>query len=281
MQKVISLDLEIIDLLQCLIKGINQKIMEVEIVPIIILAAALLSFLDTSLGMGYGTSIIAMLLLLGFSPLEAVPAVLFTNAILGILSGISHHKYENVDFNTHTRDFRVMISLTVFGIVGVLTAITIAIKVPENFLKGYIGLLVFMIGAIIILKRKAKHRFSWSKINLLGLFAGFNKGLSGGGYGPVVVGGQILSGVRSTKAVGIAALAEGLISIVGVVAYYMSNAEVHLNWSLIISLLVGGTLTVPIAAYVVQKYHPHNLRRIIGIVSVALGASILIQLFME
>lgn len=254
--------------------------MEIEIVPIIIFAAAVLSFLDTSLGMGYGTSIIAMLLLLGFQPLEAIPAVLFTNAILGLLAGFSHHKFDNVDFSIHTKDSKVMLALTGFGTAGVLLAISIALQVPTAFLKGYIGLLVFMIGSIIIIKHRARHKFSWRKIILLGFFAGFNKGLSGGGYGPVVVGGQILSGVKSTKAVGIAALAEGLISIVGASAYFSLNPEIHLNWSLIISLLVGGSVTVPIAAYVVQRYHPHKLRRIIGIVGVALGASILTQIFL-
>lgn len=252
----------------------------VDIALLILVAATafILSFFDSTVGMGYGTSIIAILLLLGFSPREAVPAILFTNAILGLIAGFSHHKYENVDFSRKSKDFRVMLALTGFGFIGVIIAILVAVKIPDQYLEAYIGVLVLYIGAKIIIKHRSKHKFSWNKIIFLGTVAAFNKGLSGGAYGPVVVGGQILSGVQSKKAIGIAALAEGLISIVGSIAYFSIN-DTYLNPLLIIALLAGGATAVPIAAFVVQKYHPHKIRRIIGIVAVALGAAILGHLF--
>lgn len=253
--------------------------MPIELITPVVFIAAGLAFFDAAIGMGYGTSIIAVLLLLGFPPLEAVPAVLFTNAILGLISGVSHHKFDNVNFSKGSKDLKVMLALTGIGIIGVLFAIYVAINIPEKFLKAYIGILVFFIGSTIILKHKGRHKFSWRKILTLGCIAAFNKGLSGGAYGPVLVGGQILSGVPSTRAVGIASLTEGLISIVGAAAYFAIEGGDLLNWSLIVSLMIGGTVTVPFAAYVVQKYHPHQLRSIIGIVSIALGASLLTQIF--
>jgi uncharacterized membrane protein YfcA len=251
-----------------------------ELFVTIILLAFALEFFDASVGMGYGTTLIPVLLLLGFAPLHAIPAVLLTNAVVGILAGVIHHKFENVSFKRKSEDLKIMLVLTSFGILGILIAALVAVRLSEFILKAYIGLLVLVVGAVILLKHKRKRPFSWNKLISLGFLASFNKGISGGGYGPVVVGGQILSGVKSRKAVGIALLAEGLISIVGVIAYRAINTLVQFDMALVAALLVGALPSVPLAAYVVKKFHPKRLRFTVGLASIILGTAILSKLFL-
>jgi len=111
----------------------------------------------------------------------------------------------------------------------------------------------------------------------LGLVAAFNKGLSGGGYGPLVIGGQILAGVDGKGAIGITSLAEGLVCIVGVLAYTLTgNGAV--DWELAPSLILGAVLSVPLAALTVRKAPVQKLRWAIGIAVTALGLFTLVKL---
>jgi hypothetical protein len=80
-------------------------------------------------------------------------------------------------------------------------------------------------GLVILRNREREMPFCWRRIGGLGLVAALNKGISGGGYGPVVTGGQVLAGVRGRNAVGIASLAKGITSMVGVAAYLASGAS--------------------------------------------------------
>lgn len=238
----------------------------------------ILQFFDASIGMGYG-EISVILLLLGFTPLEVVPAIIFTSAIMSIFAGKLHHDFKNVDFNYKSVDFKISTVLTLFGIIGILIGVLIAIRLPENILRLYIGLLVIIIGITILFKRKKKKRykFSWKKITLFGIIASFNKGITGGGYGPVLAGGQMILGVKSKKAVGITALTEGIVSTVGFIAYYLIGRLIHFNWSLIISLLIGGIIATPVAVYIVKKVNHKILKDIIGVVSILLGLIVVLK----
>jgi len=134
--------------------------------------------------------------------------------------------------------------------VGVLLAVGVAVRLPTWVVKLYIGVLVLAIGLVILKNSARQPPFSWRRIGVLGFVAAFNKGISGGGYGPVVTGGQMLAGVRSRSAIGIASLAEGLTSVVGLMVYLASGTP--FPWLLAPSLLLGAVLSVPLAAYVVS-----------------------------
>ena len=62
------------------------------------------------------------------------------------------------------------------------------------------GVLVLAIGVYILATVGKTFRFTWPKVVGLGLLAAFNKGISGGGYGPLVCGGQV--GIRDHVTVG-------------------------------------------------------------------------------
>jgi len=236
---------------------------------IMIVLAFVCEYVDSSLGMGYGTTLTPLLLVFGFDPLQIVPAVLLSELATGVTAGIVHHGFGNVNLRRGSRDLRIMITMTTCSAFGVAVAVLVAINLPPPLLKIYIGLLVLAIGITILLTRGRQFGFSWRKVTILGLVAAFNKGMSGGAYGPVVTGGQILSGVESRSAIGIASMAEGLTCLVGVIAYCLS--EECIDWGLAPWLMIGAICSVPLAAYTVKRVPPKGLRRVIGVAATLLG----------
>lgn len=260
---------------------------------IIMIIAFFSEYIDSTLGMGYGTTLTPVLLLFGFEPLQIVPAILLSELITGLLAGFTHHSVGNVDFRPKTMNIkRIYLAIKQFGIVesfkkgipphlkivlsiascsiiGTLVAVLIAVNIPKFYLELYIGFLVFIIGFVILLTINKHYGFSWHKITVLSLIASFNKGMSGGGYGPVVTGGQLLSGVDGKNAVGITSLAEGLTCAVGVIAYILTKDII--DWTLAPYLITGAVISVPVSALTVKKIQTKKLRTIIGVITLILG----------
>lgn len=226
-------------------------------------------FIDSSLGMGYGTSLTPILLLMGFEPLQVVPAVLFSEFLSGITAASFHHSVQNVNFKPHSKDTHVAIVLSVFSIVGVIIAVFLAIKLPSQILKIWIGGIVLFMGIFILATFKRKPRFTWRKITILGTIASFNKGISGGGYGPLVMGGQLLSGIGVKNAVAITSLAEGITCFVGITLYFFLTSAV--DWTLAPWLMAGAVLSVPLAAHTLKRVPEKGAKIAVAVILTLLG----------
>jgi uncharacterized membrane protein YfcA len=124
---------------------------------------------------------------------------------------------------------------------------------------------------MILLMFNKKIKFSFWKITGLGLFASFNKGLTGGGYGPIVCAGQILSGVQGKNAIGITALAEGITCLAAVACYLLFGGQ-SVDWKLAPWVLIGAVLSVPLSAKSVKFIPERKLKAAIAILTIALGA---------
>ena len=257
-------------------------------------------YMDSTLGMGYGTTLTPVLLLMGFSPMQIVPVVLLSELITGVMAGFFHHREGNVNFMPETTDFslimnqlkalgyvesfkrgvplhlKVALLLAVCSIVGTVGAVFLALNIPKFWLKIYIGCLVLSMGVVMIVCLNREFRFSWKKITALGIIASFNKGMSGGGYGPVVTGGQILSGVEGRSAVGITSLAEGLTCLVGVITYLLV-ARNPIDWRLAPIIIVGAVCSVPLSAVSVKRISSRHLKTAIAIITIVLGVSTLVR----
>jgi hypothetical protein len=268
----------------------------------IAIIAFLAEYMDSTLGMGYGTTLTPLLLLLGYTPLQVVPAVLLSELITGISAGIAHHATGNVNFKPITlnpkriysgirrygllesfkigipRHLKVSLLIGLCSIIGTITAVLIAVNLPSFYLKLYIGILVLVIGLVILLTINKSFKFSWKKITGLSLIASFNKGMSGGGYGPVVTGGQLLSGVDGKNAIAITSLAEGLTCIVGVLTYILTKSII--DWTLAPYLIIGAVLSVPLSAFTVKKIKTYKLKITIGLITTLLGITTLVKLLL-
>jgi uncharacterized membrane protein YfcA len=237
----------------------------------IFLVALGCEFVDSTLGMGYGTTLTPLMLLFGFSPLQIVPAVLLSELITGLSAALAHHRAGNVDLKPGSLSFKVGLVLGLCSVVGTVAAVFVAINIPKIALKTWIGLLVLAVGVMILVTvaRRAVVKFSWLKILGLGTLASFNKGMSGGGYGPLVCGGQLLSGVDGKNAIAITSLAEGLTCIVGVTVYFITQAD--FPWRLTLPLALGALCSVPFSALAVRKVKTKPLTVAIGVLTTFLG----------
>jgi hypothetical protein len=127
----------------------------------------------------------------------------------------------------------------------------------------------------------------------VGVLSAFNKGVAGGGFGPVVTGGQILSGQDQRSAVGITTLAEPPICLAGFLAYVVSMAlrdvgepvlampfaefwrrtfvSGFLHWEMILALILGSVLVAPFGAFTTRALGARRLHRVVAVVMVGLG----------
>lgn len=219
--------------------------------------------------MGYGTTLTPLLLLLGFTPLQIVPVVLLSEFVTGLVAAMFHHTYQNVSFRKDSLDSKVAIVLALIGVLGAMVAVSIAVHLPAWVIKVYIGVLVLALGVFVLVTPSGSQRFSWARLVGIGLLSSFNKGLSGGGYGPIITAGQILAGLNPKAAVGITSLSEGVVSLVGVLMYWLTVSA--LDWHLTLPILVGAVISTPLAAFTVQRLPVRSLRFLIALLAITLG----------
>lgn len=247
---------------------------------VIAFSAFLMEVVDASLGMGYGTVLTPILLMAGFDVTHVVPAVIISQLGGDFAAAGFHHMLKNVRF-THdgsSEDLRIALTLGVMSAAGAIMAVLTAVRISKFYLNLYIGLLITAIGFIVLALtvRKKPFSFSWLRLLGLGLFASFNKGLSGGGYGPIVVSGQIVTGVDVKNAVGITSLAEGIVCLTAFLTYLMTTGVP--DWPLAIYLSIGVLFSAPVAALIVRKVEAEHLRLVIGVVTIILGVGTTMRL---
>ncbi|MEA1950895.1 MAG: sulfite exporter TauE/SafE family protein [Planctomycetota bacterium] len=241
-------------------------------------AALCCEFIDSGLGMGYGTTLTPMLLLAGFSPLQIVPCVLLSEFVTGLTASVMHHRDGNVDFFGDKQARLTAMLLSILSVVGTVAAVTLALRIPEFWLKGIIAIIILSVGIATLATVRRRFRYRRGHIIALGAVAAFNKGLSGGGYGPLVTAGQVVSGISPKNAVAITSLAESLTCLVGLVAY-MIMAPHKIEWALAAPLTVGAMLSVPMATLTVKQMPEALMRVSVGTVTCLLGVLTVAKLF--
>jgi len=243
------------------------------------LLVALLSlvceYIDATLGGGYGTLLVPILFLLSFDLSEVVPAVLFSQFFTGIIAALAHHRLGNVNLRPGLRNFKLAFVLGTSGSLGVLVAVLGQLSLPHSVVKVYVALMILAVGVFLLAGLKIK-QFSWKKILCLSLLASFNKGISGGGYGPLLAGGQILIGVNEKEAIGITALSEAITCLVGFLGYILVLKA--FSWDLIMAVTMGAVISAPLSAYSVRKANPRSLRLGMGLLITALGLAMLLKI---
>lgn len=224
---------------------------------------------DSSLGMGYGTALTPILLAAGYEPLQLIPSVLVSELFSGFASSYFHHDSGNVNFSRRSRDMRVALLLALGSVVGVAAGVSLALHLPKVVLKAGIGVIITAAGAAIWVLHDREFAYRTWKMFALASVASFNKALSGGGYGPLMTSGQILSGIGGKASVGITAFAEGFTCLVGVILFLGHGQQ--LDMDLLLPMTTGALLSVPFSTEFVRHADETRLKRIIAAVTVLLG----------
>lgn len=235
----------------------------------VFLAALACEYMDSSLGMGYGTTLTPLLLLAGFEPLAIVPAVLVSELLSGAAAGLMHQRDGNVDFLADARARRTALQLGALSAVGTLVAVWVAVSVSRFWLGLGITAIILAMAVLILVTRRRRIRYRARGIVALGAVAAFNKGLSGGGYGPLVTSGQVISGLPAKHAVAITSVAESLTCAIGVAGYLIAGKSIDLT--LTVPLALGALLSVPMATVTVRRMKESDLRGLVGTATLILG----------
>ena len=231
---------------------------------------------DMCLGMGYGFTVTPILLIIGYDPTQAVPAVLFASFIGGLLSSLFNQLLGNVDFRLAGQAFRTSAMIGGLGSAGAIMGALLAVGIPKLYLNLYIGLLVTASGLFVLRSKGITFEFSWIKITVISVLGAFNKGLSGSGFGPIVTTGSLLSGIDEKASVSIQALSELPVSLVGFLTF--TYAGIPIEWSVTRALSLGVVLAAPIAAWLVQRMDADRLRSFIGAAALLVGTATLVKL---
>jgi len=259
--------------------------------------ALVCEYIDSAMGGGYGTILVPILLAFNIDSRLLVPVVLFTEIWTGFGSAILHHFAGNADFHVkisdgeETRkngkikispDFKISTILAICGVVGAIIATYASIKINPMAMKIYIGILVLLMG--ILVTSRLKWKFAWWKIYSIGLLAAFNKGLSGGGYGPLISSGQMIVDRNPRQAVASTSLSEAVVCVTSLLIAITIPANQIIIFSfpflyLMIALLIGSMLSVPLAVLTVKHISIKKMQPIIGIVTMGLGIFTLINTF--
>lgn len=246
-------------------------------VPTIILLAFVCEYIDSSLGMGYGTTLTPLLVLMGLNIQSIVPAVLFSELCTGLFASFFHHFDGNINFIKDKSSRNTAILLTSLSLVGVFFAVFLSIKISTFLLSIIIGTIIVLVGIVILLTINKQLKYKKKHIVIIGTIAAFNKGLSGGGYGPLVTGGQVVSGINPKSAVAITSFAEAFVCFVGLICYYLLGK--FIDWKFAVLLALGAVLSVPCSTLTIKKISEQKLRLIVGVVTCLLGFLMLIKCF--
>ena len=237
-----------------------------------------LGLMDTAIGMGYGTLGTPVLLIFGVSSKIAVPAILISQFVGAACGSISHKKYKNVDvLNFKGRDGKIAFGMVGLGIIGALVGVIAAIKLPSIYVSTYIGLLVTVIGVVLILKPKST--FSWAKFTVISIVSGFNKAISGGGYGPVSTGGLLIAGHDTKKAIGTTVFAVAIINLFSFGVYLLSHSVT--TYAVMLALSIGALLGSILGPRITKDVEMKRDTNIMGAAVLILGILTIITTFVK
>jgi uncharacterized membrane protein YfcA len=176
--------------------------------------ALVMEFIDSFLGMMYGTVLSPLLILAGYNAKTVVPAILISQAVGGFVASWRHHKLGNANFSKGAVDRQISLKVIWLGVLASIIGVFLSVKA----LNTYIALLVIVIAVMIFLQKT--FIMTSAKIFILGFISAFNKALSGGGFGPLVAGGQLVFKDRQEKgAIGSTDFAEAPICLISFILW--------------------------------------------------------------
>jgi uncharacterized membrane protein YfcA len=234
----------------------------------VILLALVFEFMDATAGMGFGTALTPILLVMGFDPLQIVPVVLIQQTVAGLVGAFLHREFQNVEWSFKPLSETVRLCLIIATAGSVLTlAATIGIyavfDVPTLWIKLYVAVLLLGMGAVSLVQSRRERPYRPNLLIFFGGVAGFNKGVGGGGYGPVVTIGGLLAGVPVKSMLAVTALSEGIVCLVAVLAWLgIAASGVAVDYVLLPSVMLASMVSAVIAPYLTRVF-PERLWQIV------------------
>jgi uncharacterized membrane protein YfcA len=230
----------------------------------VVLIAAFFEFMDASAGMGFGTALTPLLLMVGFDPKQIVPVVMIQQGAAGLVGAFLHREFEHVEWKFSPMSETVKLWLIIAG-TGVLFNVVAVVGVYKIFevgkvwIKLYVALLLLMMGLVSLIQARKERPYKPGKMVLWAALAGFNKGVGGGGYGPVVTIGGLMAGVPVKSMMAVTAISEGTVSTLSVVTWLaLLGSGVTIDYILLPSFMLA-TMFSAVAAPYMTRVFPEKL----------------------
>ncbi|MGD7001584.1 sulfite exporter TauE/SafE family protein [Corynebacterium halotolerans] len=250
---------------------------------LIAVAGLAAQLVDGGLGMGFGATSTTMLIILaGLGPAQASAVVHTAELGTTLVSGFSHWKFGNVDW-------QVVLRLAVPGAIGaflgatLLASISTAVATPITAaILTAIGLnLVWRFSRGKVKRTITEQRHSTGFLGGLGIFGGFIDATGGGGWGPVTTSTLLSLGrTEPRRVVGTVNTAEFLVTLAATAGFAIGMwSDLVENLAAVLALLIGGTIAAPIAALAVTKLNPVALGGIVGTFLVVLNLPKVLAVF--
>ncbi|MGO2035816.1 MAG: sulfite exporter TauE/SafE family protein [Brevibacterium sp.] len=210
--------------------------------------------IDGSLGMAYGVTSTTLLLAAGVAPAAASAAVHFSEIGTSLVSGISHHKFGNVDWKTVS-------ILAVPGFIGAFVGATFLSGLNGDSATPWISGILLALGVYVIWRFLAlggrrpefKGRPGVKLLLPVGLLGGALDSIGGGGWGPVGTTTLLSSGrLEPRKVVGSIDTSEFVVAVGGSLGFLFALGHSGIDWKIVAALLVGGVIAAPFAAWLVR-----------------------------
>ncbi|MFX1259763.1 MAG: TSUP family transporter [Promethearchaeota archaeon] len=264
--------------------------LSIELIIIIVLIAFLFEIMDSGAGMGFGTGLTPLLLLMGFEPLQIVPTILISESITGFIDSYFDNEFKNAKFKFRPMSDETRLALIIgfFGCISIIFSIYLtyaALKLPKEFIKLYVAILVLFMGIFGIFRaRIMKKKDLRPKPKLMMGFAalaGFNKGIGGGGYGPVITLGEVSCGVYEKSATAIVSFSEAMVSIAGIFSFLFLSviAGVKIDLILLPWIFTGAFFGAIITPYIVRVVPNKVWKFIIPSYAIGIGVYTLYTIF--
>lgn len=234
------------------------------------------AYIDVAFGMGYGTLMSPVLLIFGYAVSVIIPVLLLSQMCCGLSACIFHQRFKNADFKSKNQtDTKKALIFTAFGGIAMTFAVVLVISIPNIYLMIYTGVMIAVVGLILLLKKG--FNVSEKKMLMIGGLGAFNKALSGGGFGPLITSGQIMSGSEAKNAVAITSFSETILSAFGFIIFVLFAGGIDLFLSIVI--IISGIMASPLGAFHAKKFKAKKGKAIIGSATLILGILTLLKCF--
>jgi uncharacterized membrane protein YfcA len=131
-----------------------------------------------------------------------------------------------------------------------ITAVYKVMQLHKFWVKLYVTVLLIVMGVCSLLTAKTYLTYRPKWMWLFAFVGGFNKGVGGGGYGPVITVGGLLAGVPVKSMVAVTSMAEGFTCLFAVITWAaLITSGVVVDYMLLPSFVLGTVIAAVGAPY--------------------------------
>lgn len=224
--------------------------------------------IDGALGMAYGVSSNTFLLSLGIPPAAASASVHMAEVVTTGVSGASHWRLGNIDWNLVKR---LLIPGALGGIAGAYLLTSIDGGIIKPFISGYL----LIMGVVILVKAirydpKPHNGVHTARVSALGVVGGFFDAVGGGGWGPIVTTTLVARGKDTRLTIGSVNFSEFFVTLAESIVFVLTlNFSEY--WQIILGLLIGGAIAAPLAARMTKRIPVKFLMILVGVLIIILS----------